>query len=205
MSFEAWLAFCLTETVLCFTPGPAVLLVVSVGLSGSFRRALASALGILTANALYFAISAAGVGAAILASARLFSVIKWLGAAYLVWMGLRMIFSHAPKTEIARPVSHRGNFVKGVVVQGANPKALVFFTALLPQFVAPTAPVAPQVFLLGISSVFIELCVLTLYATLAANGKRWAGARFATAMERIGGGFLVAAGARLALTRSNAS
>ena len=91
MSLEAWLAFCLTETVLCFTPGPAVLLVVSIALGGGLRPGLGASLGILAANTLYFAISATGVAAALVASRELFLLLKWVGAAYLVWLGLRLL------------------------------------------------------------------------------------------------------------------
>ena len=84
MTFEAWVAFCLTEAVLCLTPGPAVLLVVSVALGRGFRPGLQASLGILTANTLYFALSATGVAAVLLASSGLFTLLKWAGAAYLV-------------------------------------------------------------------------------------------------------------------------
>ena len=99
MSFETWLLFCATEAVLCFTPGPAVLLVVSLSLSRGPRSGLGGSLGILVANALYFAISATGLGAVLLASWQVFIVIKWVGAAYLVWLGIRMfVLASSEKT-----------------------------------------------------------------------------------------------------------
>ena len=201
MSLEAWLAFCLFETVLCFTPGPAVLFVVSVALTRDARSGMAAALGILATNAFYFAISATGVAALILASGRLFEALKWFGAGYLVWVGLRMLFSRAAPA--ATPPAQRVQraFLRGLVVQGANPKALVFFVALLPQFVDPTAPVAWQMFVLGASSTVIEFLVLALYVAFAVRARRLAGARLAGPLERVGGGFLVAAGARLAMLR----
>src|SRR5262245_18897696 len=149
MSLEAWAAFCLTETVLCFTPGPAVLYMVSVALARGFGPGIRAALGILSANAAYFALSAAGVGAALLASYELFLAIKWLGAGYLVWIGLRMLLQRRPERPPAAevpgarsegavpPAGADRAFVRGVLVQGANPKALVFFAALLPQFIDP--------------------------------------------------------------------
>ncbi len=94
-----------------------------------------------------------------------------------------------------------GSFIKGCIVQGANPKALIFFTALLPQFLDPVAPLAWQVGILGVTSIAIELVVLTLYAAAAVQARRWAGPRFAGAIERVGGAFLVAVGARLAIVR----
>lgn len=202
MSFEAWLAFCVTETLLCFTPGPAVLFVVSVALARGFRPGLAGSLGILAANTLYFALSATGIAAVILASNEVFTALKWAGAGYLVWMGLRMLFSHSPTAEAPAPQAVHHSFLRGFVVQGANPKALVFFVALLPQFIDPASPVAPQILLLGVSSVLIELVVLALYAAFAVRARRLAGARLSGPLERVGGGFLIAAGARLALIRS---
>jgi threonine/homoserine/homoserine lactone efflux protein len=202
VSFEAWLAFCVTETLLCLTPGPAVLFVVSVALARGMRPGLVASLGILAANVLYFALSATGIAAVVLASNELFTLLKWAGAGYLIWMGLRMLFSRSAAAEAPepRPVHHA--FLRGLVVQGANPKALVYFVALLPQFIDPTGPVVPQILLLGVSSVVIELAVLTLYVAFAVRARRLAGSRLAGPLERVGGAFLVAAGARLALVRS---
>lgn len=93
MTVEIWILFCLTETVLCLTPGPAVLTVVSFALTGGPRAGLRASLGILAANAFYFVVSATGIGAMLLASHQLFVVIKWAGAAYLVWLGARMLLA----------------------------------------------------------------------------------------------------------------
>jgi homoserine/homoserine lactone efflux protein len=208
MSLEAWVAFCLTETILCFVPGPAVLTVVSVAIARGMGPGLRASLGILAANAAYFALSAAGVGTALVASYELFLAVKWLGAAYLVWLGLGMLFARQPPAEgIAasaplEAVAPDRAFARGLLVQGANPKAIVFFTALLPQFIDPRGSVALQVAILGASSVLIELAVLAVYATAAVRARRWAGARLRGPFERAGGLLLVAAGARLAAVRS---
>jgi homoserine/homoserine lactone efflux protein len=203
MSFDAWLAFCAMETVLCFVPGPAVLFVVSVALARGARPGLAAALGILAANIGYFALSGTGIAAVILASGRLFVVLKWVGAAYLVWVGLRMLLArgHAAEAPEPRPVSHA--FARALVVQGANPKALIFFVALLPQFIDPHSPVGTQLLILGASSTLLELCVLALYVGFAVQARRLAGARVAPLLERVGGGFLIAAGARLAAVKQD--
>jgi homoserine/homoserine lactone efflux protein len=200
MSLAVWLAFCATETVLCFTPGPAVMFVVSVAMARGARAGLAGALGILAGNALYFALSATGIAAVILASSRLFTVLKWAGAAYLVWFGVRMLASRAIAPAVVAPQPVSRSLARGFVVQAANPKALVFFVALLPQFIDPHAPVGFQVLILGVSSIAIELCVLSLYAALAARARSLVENR--GWLDRIGGGFLVAAGARLAWVRS---
>src|SRR5205085_8411867 len=88
MTLETWVLFTLTEAALCVTPGPAVLLVLSQGLTRGTRASVAANLGILTGNACYFALSATGLGAVLVASYEVFSLIRWLGAAYLVWLGI---------------------------------------------------------------------------------------------------------------------
>lgn len=202
MSLEAWLAFCVMETALCFTPGPAVLFVVSVALARDARAGLAASSGILAANAFYFALSATGIAALILASSTLFNALKWAGAAYLIWLGLRMLLARTASANAPAPRPVQRAFWRGLVVQGANPKALIFFVALLPQFVDPDAAVGFQLFVLGASSVGIEFLVLALYVAFAVRARRLAGARLAGPLERVGGAFLVAAGARLALLRT---
>jgi threonine/homoserine/homoserine lactone efflux protein len=206
MSFDSWLLFCATEAVLCLTPGPAVLLVVSLALTRGAGAGLGASLGILTANAFYFALSATGIGAVLLASWELFFLIKWIGAAYLVWLGLRMLFARdSPLTQVgqepgakgARPVA--APFRHGVVTQGANPKALLFFTALLPQFIEPAGSVPLQVALLGASSIVIEVVALSFYVAVCHRARHVvAGPRLGRAFTRVGGGLLVWAGVRMA-------
>ena len=202
MSVETWLAFCVTEAVLAFVPGPAVLFVVSVALARGQRAGLAGALGILAGNTLYFGLSATGVAAVIVASGELFTAIQWTGAAYLIWTGIAMLRTPPQGLAAVAPQPVARSFVRGFVVQAANPKAILFFVALVPQFIDPGEPLAAQILLLGASSVAIELAVLALYTALAARARRAVDTRFATALERVGGGFLIAAGARLAMVRS---
>src|SRR6185503_11391647 len=137
MSLAVWLAFCLMDTVLCLTPGPAVLFVVSVALARGLRPGMAAAFGILATNALYFALSATGIAAVIVASATLFGVLKAVGAAYLVWIGLRMLLARGNGHEASDPRADHRAFLRGIIVQGSNPKALIFFVALVPQFIDP--------------------------------------------------------------------
>ena len=199
MSYEVWAAFCVTETILCLTPGPAVLFVVSAALGRGARAGLAGALGILAGNILYFTLSATGIAAAIVASSALFTIIRIAGAAYLMMLGLRAVLSRRvePFAPEARVVSR--SFARGFVVQAANPKALIFFVALLPQFIDPQGSVVRQILILGVSSVLIELVVLTGYVFTIARARRLAGDRLAGALQRVGGGLLFAAGARLAV------
>jgi homoserine/homoserine lactone efflux protein len=202
MSLDNWLAFCATETMLSFIPGPAVVFVVSVALARGTHPGIAAAVGILTANAGYFALSATGIAAIIVASHEVFIVLRWAGAAYLIWLGLGMVLTRSRKPTAITPLAVPRSFVSGVLVQGANPKALIFFLALLPQFIDPQSAVPFQVLVLAVSSIVIEFFVLAFYVAVAVRARAVAGNRFATPLTRVGGVFLIAAGARLALARS---
>ena len=202
MSLSNLLFFAAMDLVLCFTPGPAVLLIVSQAMKRGFRRSLRGALGICTGNGIYFVLSAAGLGALLVASRTVFEVIKWIGAGYLIFMGLRMILAKkADVPEEEQQVTARDDsFRQALFVQLANPKAVVFFTALLPQFIDPKGPIALQFFVLGVISTVIEFPVLAIYGFAADKGRAMY-ARHTRWIERIAGGCLVAAGAKLAATR----
>lgn len=205
MTFQAWALFCLTETLLCLNPGPSTLLVISLALTRGRRAGLFATLGVLAANALYFALSASGLVAVHSLSERAFGVIRWTGAAYLIWLGARKLWRsfRAPEAdapaEAAAPA--RRSFAQGFTAQAANPNLLVYFTAILPQFVDPAHPLAGQVLILALSSFAIEFAVLTLYATLAARAGRRRAPRFRLVAERLAALLLIAAGAGLATLR----
>lgn len=204
MTLQTWLLFCVTETILSLIPGPAVLFVLASALRGGFSRGTLASGGILASNALYFALSATGIAAVIVASHSLFSAIKWAGAAYLVVLGLRMLLSRpAQAGEPVPQAARRGErvFWRAFVVQASNPKALLFFIALYPQFISANAPLGQQILILGGSSIVLEFMVLSGYSALAAQARNVAGTRFSSLLERIGGGVLIAAGARLAWIR----
>lgn len=204
MSFEIWLLFLFSELVLCLTPGPAVMLVVSQGMRRGFGASVAGGAGVLAVNALWFGLSAAGLGGILLASATLFGVVKWVGAAYLVFLGLRMVissFARADRGETPQEIPRRGRmFSQGLLTQLANPKAIVFFTALLPQFVSPGGNLLLQFAILGVTSVATEFCVLLAYGWTAQRGAGLLGARTAGIFERAGGALLAFAGVGLAAT-----
>jgi homoserine/homoserine lactone efflux protein len=198
MDWRVFLLFVLTEGALIVTPGPAVLLVVSQGLRRGTAGALWSAAGILVANALYFAISGTGVGALLAASGRLFTAIKWAGAAYLLYLAALAIFR--PSLPALRGTSEgagparRGLVFRGLVLQLSNPKALLFFVAILPQFIDRSRPIVLQILVLGIASIVLEFVVLSAYGAVAARSARLLmQPRFATATSRLSGVFLMGA------------
>ena len=204
MSLEVWALFVVTESILCLTPGPAVLLVVAQALGGGAAASVWATLGILTGNALYFAVSATGLGALLLASYELFALVRWLGAAYLIWLGVRALLgrSAAPSTATTVAVGRGRTFVNGFVLQAANPKALLFFVALLPQFIEPGGRVAGQVLVLAVTSVAIELVILLAYGAAAGRlHALTASPRFARLADGLVGTMLVTAGVGLAAVR----
>jgi homoserine/homoserine lactone efflux protein len=161
-------------------------------------------LGILTGNALYFALSATGLGALLLASYELFALVRWLGAAYLIWLGVRACVGRSAtrSTAPAVAVGRRRTFVSGFVLQAANPKALLFFVALLPQFIEPGGQVAGQVLVLAVTSVAIELVILLGYGAAAGRFHALtASPRFARLADGLAGTMLVTAGVGLAAVR----
>lgn len=204
MTWETWTVFLVTEAVLCLTPGPAVLFVVSQGLGRGSGAALGASVGILGGNAFYFVLSATSLGALLVASYEVFSAVKWAGAAYLVWLGVRT-FRAAPTPATVRAAAGDAAArlaLRGFLVQVANPKALVFFTALLPQFIDPRGPVVLQVVILGVTSQIVELLVLSAYGTLAARATQLtARPGFFELTDRVAGTLLIAAGLRMAALR----
>jgi homoserine/homoserine lactone efflux protein len=205
MTFEAWALFCTMETLLCLNPGPSALLVMSLALTRGHAAGVRATIGVLAANAVYFIVASTGLVGLHSLSAEAFFVIKWVGAAYLIWLGARMIVRSFRAREAGLSPSvaipERRCFWQGFVAQGANPNLLIYFGAILPQFVDPAHPLPGQVAILACSSFFIEFTVLSVYAALAFRAGRRAAPRFGLVAERLGGGLLVAAGAGLASLR----
>jgi len=207
MSLRLLVLFALTELLLSLTPGPAVLLVISQGIRRGFSPSISSALGILTGNAIYFVLSAIGLGVLLNASAPLFEVIRWVGAAYLIITGLRILLStfRQPKTDsdgnVAKEAVNRPQaFAYGLLTQLLNPKAIVFFTALLPQFVSTEANLPMQFGVLAVTSIAVEFLVLALYGYFADKSRVLiAKGRYASWSDRIAGTCLIGVGFSLVL------
>ncbi|WP_174802369.1 LysE family transporter [Martelella limonii] len=210
-------AFAATEFLLCLSPGPAVLLVVGLSMRQGFWRSQAASAGIITTNAVYFALSAAGVASLILASATLFYVLKIVGAVYLAWLGIKMIvplwcswrrgekgdrpLAEAENTAPRAATSPLRLYWKGISIQAANPKNLAFFVAILPQFIDPAGPVALQMVVLGSISVLLEIPVLIVYALAFSALARTITERFVLWIEAIAGGILILLAGALAFER----
>jgi homoserine/homoserine lactone efflux protein len=206
MNLSIWLAFFITATVAAFVPGPAVLYVVGQGMRHGARKALAANLGILSGNAIWFAASAIGLAALVAVAAPVFNAIRWLGVVYLAWLGLcawrDALRGSGDMHRIAASVPGTLRMWRqGVLLQLANPKAILFFTALLPQFVDTTHAIAPQIGILAATSISSELVVLVFYGWLAARGGALlvARPRLARATDAAAGTCLIGAGIGLAL------
>ena len=205
MSWQVWLLFAVTEVFLCLSPGPAVLFVISHGLSRGGAASLWANAGILTGNSFYFLLSAFGLGAMLLASHDLFTMMKYAGAAYLVFLGVQTFRGSGLASEPTRRlhVEYSGwkTLARGFALQVANPKALVFFVALLPQFINARYPIAPQIAILAVTSVLIEFVVLSGYGYLAGRASTLARRpRFVKQTNIASGVMLIVAGAGIAIS-----
>lgn len=171
MSFDLWLAFVAASCALLLIPGPTVLLVLSYALSKGRSVAVASAAGVALGDFVAMTASLAGLGALVLASATAFTVLKWLGAVYLIWLGLKLIRS-APQSGlqagwVTQDVTARGVFSHNAAVTALNPKSIAFFIAFVPQFVDATAPILPQFAILVATFVGLAAGNALVYALLA--------------------------------------
>ncbi len=174
--------FAVATFVLTVTPGPGVLYVVGRSVGGGRRTGLVSMLGIETGEAVYIAAAALGITAVLATSAVALSVVRYVGAAYLIYLGISA-WRHPEAEEVdqARPRSYWGAYGRGLVVQLLNPKVAVFFVAYFPQFIRPGQPVAPQVLGLGAIYLTVAIATDTGYVLLSS----WLADRFArTALAR---------------------
>ncbi|MEM6481760.1 MAG: LysE family translocator [Pseudomonadota bacterium] len=205
MPFDLWLAFVAASTALLLIPGPTVLLVLSYSLSQGKRVALASAGGVALGDFVAMSASLAGLGALVLTSALAFTILKWVGAVYLVWLGLKLFLS--AKTGTLQPISAtvapaRGVFWHTAAVTALNPKSIAFFTAFVPQFISVDRALLPQFVVL--IATFVGLAALNALAyALLADRLRTAIARPGVTawLARGGGATLIGMGVMTAALR----
>ena len=205
MGFDLWLVFAAASLALALTPGPNALLVLDHGMRHGFGRAAFTALGSVTAMLGMVGASMAGLGALMQASELAFNALKWAGAAYLVWLGLRLW--RAPGLAARTPAAgggaprpgRRAAFSQGALVMLSNPKTILFFTTFLPQFMVPEAALLPQFLVLAATLVVAELAVEWGLAAAAGRLAPWLVAR-ARVFNRLTGGAFIAIGAMVALS-----
>lgn len=206
MSFDLWLTFVIASTALLLIPGPTVLLVLSYAISKGRSVALASALGVALDDLIAMTMSLIGLGALILASAALFTILKWVGAIYLVGLGIKLLRS-APSADFGavlatREVTARGVLVHAAFVTALNPKSIAFFIAFVPQFVDPETPLLPQFAILIVTFVGLAAINALAYALLADKLRAMIGKPAVIAwLTRAGGAALVAMGFATAAIR----
>jgi threonine/homoserine/homoserine lactone efflux protein len=210
MSIDHWLAFTAASAILLAIPGPTILLVVSYALAGGRRTAAPVVAGVALGDFVAMTTSLLGLGVLLSTSAVLFMVLKWIGAAYLIYLGARLWLAPAAPIEVV-PVEpqHDGKsmFAHAFAVTVLNPKSIVFFIAFLPQFLDYARPAVPQ--MIAFEATFLTLAVANaaLYAWLAATAR---GAirrpSIQRLVNRVGGSLLIAAGlATVAWRRASAA
>ena len=171
MPIDLWLAFVAASTALLLIPGPTVLLVLSYALSQGKRVAVASATGVALGDFIAMTASLLGLGALVLASATLFTVLKWVGAVYLIWLGIKLLRS-APSEGLEQmapgaSITENGVFWHAAAVTALNPKSIAFFIAFVPQFVTIGQPLLPQFAILIATFVGLAAANALAYALLA--------------------------------------
>jgi threonine/homoserine/homoserine lactone efflux protein len=216
MDLHSWLAFVAASIALLLIPGPTVLLVLSYALSQGRKVAVATATGVALGDFIAMSASLAGLGALVLASAELFTALKWVGAAYLIYLGVKLLRS-APRgdvapgdvtaegmaTPVAAPqMSAKGVFGHAAMVTALNPKSIAFFIAFVPQFLDPARPLVPQFAVLVATFVTLATLNALAYALLADQLRDRIGRpSVLRALTRTGGAALIAMGLATAALR----
>ena len=200
MTLPLYLAFVAAASLLLVFPGPTVLMVIGYGLAEGRKSVWSLVAGVCLGDAVACAGSLAGLGALLSASAAAFTVVKTVGALYLVWLGIGML--RAGDASAAAPASCPAGrkFFHAFTVTLLNPKTILFFIAFLPQFVSPSSPALPQLLLLGATFVILGAFNTAAYATLSGSlGGRIRDPRFVRRLRRVGSGALIGAGVMTAV------
>lgn len=203
MSFEQYLAFLFASTLFLLVPGPTIILVVSKASSHGKRAALPLATGVVLGDAVAMCCSLLGLGAVLATSALLFNILKWVGACYLVYLGIRMWRKDESKSPRQHPVGKQSSLMRtAFIVTVLNPKSIAFYLAFLPQFIRPEGSLFWQLLLLGGSFLALAWCNALAYGLLAGRLLNTArqGLR-GRLLHRLGGGALIGAGILTAAVR----
>ena len=202
MSLQVYLAFVAACIALALIPGPNVTLVIATGLRYGTRAALVTIAGTQTGLAIVLGIVALGLTTLMATMGYWFDWVRFAGAAYLVWMGIKLVRApvEAPDTQAAPP--RGGHFLRGFLMLLSNPKVLVFFGAFIPQFVDMEKDHFTQVAVLGLTFMAIAGMTDAIYALLAGRARNFFSARRTRMLSRMSGGFMIGGGIWLALTRA---
>jgi len=206
MTFATLLVFSLVALIAIATPGPTVLLALANGSRYGVRRSLAGMLGAVASDFVLVGAVALGLGALLAASEFWFSVVKWVGAAYLAWLGLRLLRSRggldlSQSGAMVADATPRAIFAKSFLVAVTNPKGYLFCSALLPQFIDATAAQWPQYVAIGIVFAGIDFMVMLAYAVIGARAVKLLRQRAVQWMDRGCGAALLALAGSLAFYR----
>lgn len=203
MSLETWTLYLVAVLILTASPGPSSLLCMTKGVTQGFRIGVYTALGSLTAITIILTLSFTGLGLVIASSELTFNIIKYTGAAYLIYLGFKAILSKEQEYQLGEeqetpeqaPVKH---YISGFIVGSSNPKAILFFTALFPQFIDPNAPLLAQYIIFTATFMVMEFSWLAIYALLGAKSSNWLFAKGrAKLFNRVTGGVFIGAGTLL--------
>ncbi|WP_299686095.1 LysE family translocator [uncultured Vibrio sp.] len=210
MSFDIWIYYLLAVLILTASPGPSSLLCMTKGVQSGFKLSIFTALGSLTAITGILTLSFTGLGVIIASSEVVFSVIKWTGAAYLIYLGWKSLrsnqqdYAQLPNQNTAgKPAkeSAAAHYLSGFIVGASNPKAILFFTALFPQFIDPSIALLPQFMVFAMTFAVMELSWLLVYGYLGVKSSNWLFAKGrAKVFNRVTGGVFIGAGALLSTT-----
>lgn len=208
MSLDVWIAFILASSALLIIPGPTVILVISYALSGGRRTAFATIPGVLMGDLFTMTASLLGAGAVLATSALLFTIMKWIGAVYLLWLGIKMWRNAGGSIDLAdgKPeTSNKKVFWNAFTVTALNPKGIIFFVAFVPQFIDPAAPALMQFAMLEATFLGCVAIIVTSWALLAGSlSQTLSNPRFIKRTHQAGATFLIGAGLMTAtLSRSN--
>ena len=203
MSLELYLAYVLACAVITLIPGPTVTVIIANSLAHGPRAGLLNVAGTQLGLALMMAILVVGLSSVIVAMGWLFDWLRWAGAAYLVWLGVQLLRSPEAIAEARSfPVPRGGFLLQGFLVLMANPKALLWFGAFIPQFVDPKGNYVAQIIVLGVTAMVVALVSDGAYAVLTGRAGAFLSKKRIRLVSRLSGGFLIGGGIWLALTRA---
>jgi threonine/homoserine/homoserine lactone efflux protein len=193
---ESWLAFVAASIVLLIIPGPTILTVISYSVAHGRRANASLVAGVALGDSTALVLSLVGVGALLAASAFWFSVVKWAGGLYLIYLGVKLLRAGASAAEIVTPAAPSSRwklFANTYLVTALNPKGIIFFVAFLPQFISPQADVTHQLWILAVTFVVLATLNATLYAIFAANARNLLASPRAQRRFNLAGGSLLSA------------